>query len=157
MIIGTLDTMMTEKQSFPAAILEALAYLGSQDFMNMPDGKYPIGDKGMTANLQRYTTRSFEECRPEAHKKFIDIQFMVDGEEFLGWCPLSPDLVVTTSYDKEKDIVFFEELIPESSVVLFPRSFAVLYPGDVHRPCCAFDEPEQVVKVVVKIPVELVQ
>ena len=156
MIIGTIDTMMPEKLSYPAAIWEALEYLSSQDFTKMSDGKYSFGDKGMTATLQRYMTRPSEECRPEAHEKFIDIQFMVDGEEFLGWCPLSPDLVVHESYDKEKDVVFYESLIPDSSVVLFPGSFAVLYPGDVHRPCCALDEPEQVVKVVVKVPVELV-
>lgn len=157
MIIGTIETMMPEKLSYPAAICEALEYLSTQDFFKMKDGKYSVGDKGVTAILQRYTTRPVEECRPEAHEKFVDIQFMVDGEESLGWCPLSPDLVVSEEYNGDKDIVFFEELIPESSVVLFPGSFAVLYPGDVHRPSCALDEPHPVVKVVVKVPVELVQ
>ena len=155
MLIGTLDTMEKEKSAYPEPIWEALEYLRQQDFSKMEDGKYPIGTQGITANLQHYQTRPIEDCKPEAHEKYIDIQFMVEGEEALGWCPLSPDLVEAKSYDHDKDVIFYETLVPESSVILFPGSFAVLYPVDVHRPCCALDEPESVFKVVVKVPVEL--
>ena len=156
MLIGTLDTMEQEKSAYPAAIWEALEYLKTHDFTKMEDGKYPIGTQGITVNLEHYHTRPMENCQPEAHEKYIDIQFMVAGEESLGWCPLSPDLVVAKSYDHEQDVIFYETLVPESSVILFPGSFAVLYPVDVHRPCCALDEPELVCKAVVKVPVELV-
>ena len=153
MLIGTIETMELERIVYPPAILEALDFLKEHDFANMEDGKYPIGDKGSVANLQRYITRPIEECRPETHVVYADIQYIVEGEEELGWCPLSPDLVITQEYDAEKDVTFYERLLPESSVVLFPGSFAVLYPADVHRPCGAIDEPAPVTKVVVKVPV----
>ncbi len=156
MVIGSIETIEKEKLSYPPAIWDALVYLKTQDFSKMADGKYPVGDKGITAIVQHYKTRPVEKCLPEAHEKFIDIQFLVDGEEALGWCPLSPDLVVAENYDKDKDIVFYKSLVPDSSVILVPGSFAVLYPLDVHRPGCALDEPEPVSKVVVKVPVELV-
>ena len=156
MLIGTLDTMEKERSVYPEAIWESLEYLKTQDFTKMADGKYPIGDRGIVANVQRYMTRPTEECKPEAHEKFIDIQFVVEGEESLGWCPMSPDLVVAKSYDHGKDVIFYETLVPESSVILFPGSFAVLYPVDIHRPCCSLGDPERVCKVVVKVPVELV-
>ncbi len=156
MLIGTLDTMEKERSAYPKVIWDALIYLKEHDFSKMPDGNYPMGDMGITAKLQHYSTRPMEECIPEAHEEFIDIQFIVEGEEALGWCPLSPDLVVEHAYDREKDVIFYKTLIPESSVVLFPGSFAVLYPVDVHRPCCALDEPEPVCKVVVKVPVSMV-
>ncbi len=156
MVIGSIETIEREKLSYPPAIWEALKYLSTQDFSKMADGKYSIGDKGITVSLQHYKTRTLEECRPEAHEKYIDIQYMVEGEEALGWCPLSPDLVVSQSYDNDKDIIFYETLVPDSSVILVPGSFAVLYPLDVHRPCCELDGPEDVFKVVVKVPVGLV-
>ncbi len=157
MVIGTIENLEKEQKEHPAAIREALEYLRSQDFTKLPDGKYPIGDQGITANLQRYHTKDIDDCRPEAHKKYIDIQYLVEGEEYLGWCPLSPDLAADQEYDSEKDIIFYRKLVPDSNVILFPGSFAVLYPVDVHRPCGSIDdEPAAVTKVVVKIPVELV-
>ena len=55
------------------------------------------------------------------------------------------------------DVTFYEKLVPDSNLVLLPGSFAVLYPEDVHRPCCAVERgPAPVTKVVVKVSVDLV-
>ena len=65
---------------------------------------------------------------------------------------------VSTPYDEKTDVAFYKDLLPESSVMLADRNYAVLFPLDVHRPCGSLDEdnPSQVTKVVVKIPVKLV-
>ena len=73
----------------------------------------------------------------------------------MGWCPMSPELKVCDPYDQEKDIVFFDNLIPISGIELAAGDFAVLYPTDVHRPCGSPEGgPQQVTKVVVKIAID---
>ena len=70
----------------------------------------------------------------------------------------TPALKESAPYDEEKDIVFYERLEPESDFVLSEGCFAVLTPKDIHCPCVAIDEkPSPVLKVVVKIAVDLLE
>ncbi len=157
MFIGNIDVKNPAYGTYPEAIQRALDYLRSHDFTKMEDGTYPIEGEKMYAKVQRYETRLMESCRPESHQKFIDIQYVAEGEEYLGWCPFSPDLRTAAPYDAKNDVAFYEELVPESNLVLLAGSFAVLYPDDVHRPCGAIeDEPGHVTKVVIKVSVELI-
>ena len=157
MFIGKIENI--NDTEYNAVLKEVLEYLRVTDFSNMVEGVYNIGDKHITAKVQRYETRKAVDCKPETHTKFVDVQFVAEGEELLGWCPLSPELKITEDYNFAKDVTFYQKLIPESCVVLSTGSFAVLHPVDVHRPCCSVDEdkPSNVTKVVVKIPVELLK
>jgi YhcH/YjgK/YiaL family protein len=103
---------------------------------------------------QRYETAAKAEPRFEAHRKYIDVQFMVSGTEVIGWAPLSA-LAVTEAYDAEKDVCF--GLVKQglwTSVRLGAGQLAVLYPEDAHAPRLAAGAPSQAVKVVVKVAVE---
>ena len=154
MFIGIIDDKHIK---YNPPLSEVLEYLRVTDFSKIQDGDYPIGDKGIIAKVQRYRTRLIDECKPETHNKFVDVQFIAEGEEALGWCPLSPELEILEEYNDEKDVTFYKKLVPESCVILSSRSFAILYPVDVHRPCGSVDddEPSDVTKVVVKVPIEL--
>ena len=156
MFIGKIDDV--NETTYNPVIREVLDYLKTTDFSNMVEGSYHVNDK-IVAKLQRYETRHETECKPESHNKFVDVQFVAEGEEMLGWCPISPDIIVTEPYNFAKDVTFYQKLIPESCVVLSARNFAILYPVDVHRPCCSIDDddPSKVTKVVVKIPIEMLK
>lgn len=155
MIYGNMKEAASGFSKYPDAVQEALRFLSQHDFKNMPDGKYSIHGEDSYAILQRYETRVPESGKPEAHRQYVDIQYIVEGREELGWCPMSPELKVVEPYNQEKDIVFFDNLIPISGVTLEEGSFAVLYPTDVHRPCGTVgDIPTHVTKVVVKISVD---
>lgn len=157
MIIGNMSEAASGFSRYPEAIREALKFLQEQDFSAMADGKYPIHGEDSFAILQRYETRVPESGKPEAHRQYVDIQYIVEGREQLGWCPMNPELEVCDPYDPEKDLVFYSSLIPVTAMPLEQGSFAVLYPGDVHRPCGSLgDEPEKVTKVVVKISVDYI-
>ena len=156
MFIGSIDDLEKGSGIYHKELLAALEYLKTHNFAAMKDGRYAVRD-GIYFNLSRYKTKDMKDCPPESHRKYIDIQFIVEGEECLGWCPLSPDLTAIAPYDKDNDITFYKVLVPESSIILLAGNFAILYPEDVHRPCVAVEEPgEPVTKVVVKVPVELV-
>ena len=158
MFIGNIDNIDKDGGDFHSIIYAVLEYLRTTDFKNFNDGAYPVPHLDFIAKVQHYKTRPEEECRPESHEKFIDVQFVAEGEEILGWCPKSPDLKISEPYNEKADVTFYKSLIPESCMVLSARSYAVLFPLDVHRPCGSLDddEPSQVTKIVVKIPVELI-
>lgn len=101
---------------------------------------------------QAYQTAPQSEKKLEAHRKFIDIQFLASGEEkiFFGG---SGEFEVSEPYDAGKDAEFFRGT-PRECCVLRAGEFAVFFPEDAHQPgCMASDKPRKVQKVVVKIPV----
>ena len=111
MMTGIIGVSKDEQKGYAAALTKALAFLRTQDFRNMPEGRHDIDGDKVFALLSRYTTRPQAECVPEAHRRFVDVQYVAEGEEFLGWCPMSPDLAEMGPYDEEKDIIFYRALI----------------------------------------------
>jgi len=158
MFIGNIDNIDKDGGDFHPIIYSVLEYLRATDFSNFAEGAYPLPHTDFIAKIQRYKTKPVEDCRPESHERFIDVQFVAYGEEVMGWCPRSPDLEVSAPYDEKTDVTFYKQLLPESSVMLSARNYAVLFPLDVHRPCGSIEEeePSDVLKIVVKVPVELV-
>ena len=158
MLIGTIEGFNSNYGPYSEAVKRAVEFLREKDFSKMEDGRYEIDGELIYATVSRYTTKPVKECFPESHRRYIDVQYIVDGEEYLGWCPFTPDLKVKTPYDEKKDIEFYEKLVPESNFVLKPGVFAVLTTKDVHCPCRAIDDkPCKVLKVVVKVSTELLK
>ncbi|WP_462332115.1 NanQ anomerase/TabA/YiaL family protein [Schwartzia sp. (in: firmicutes)] len=158
MLIGTINEYNPARAAYADAVIRAIDFLRSKDFTKLEDGRYEIEGDLMYATVSRYTTKPAKECFPESHRRYYDVQFLAEGEEHLGWCPFTPDLKVKTPYDEEKDITFYEKLVPESNFVLKPGVFAVLTTKDVHCPCRAIDDkPGKVLKVVVKVSTELLK
>lgn len=118
--------------------------------MSTPTGRCVIDEKTY-ANIEEYNTKPHENCFFEAHKRYIDIQLLLKGEERLDVRHID-GLTVKTPYDDEKDLVFFENRDETASVKLQEGSFALLFPHDAHRPqMCLSGVSECVKKVVVKI------
>lgn len=154
MLIGSLGKLDQGYVTLPHSIRKALEYLKNHDLRTFESGRYDIEEGVSYAVIERYKTRLMAKCRPEVHEKYVDIQCVVEGEEYLGWCPLSPDLKIVVPYDAERDIAFYEALVPESNFILSAGNYAILYPNDVHRPQTAIDKPSAVTKVVVKVRVD---
>jgi YhcH/YjgK/YiaL family protein len=130
---------------------KALAYLANTDFTTLEDGRHPIEGEAVYAILNTYFTEPETKRSFEAHRKYIDVQCILRGREVIFWTPTA-ELKPAGEYSDEKDIVF---LAGESRARLQmkPGSFAVFYPEDAHKPNCAWEQPEQVRKVVVKVRV----
>ncbi|MBI4349884.1 MAG: YhcH/YjgK/YiaL family protein [Elusimicrobia bacterium] len=131
----------------------ALEFLRRPDIRDLPDGKYGLDGERVFALVQRYETIAAAEPRFEAHRKFIDVQFLASGTEIIGWAPLS-GLAVTEVYDEEKEACFGG--VPPGAwtpLRLETGQLAVLYPEDAHAPRLADGAPAPVIKVVVKISV----
>ena len=116
-----------------------------------PDGKIEIDRQRMYAMVFSYKTESTEGFPFEAHKKYIDVQIMLRGEERMD-VSLDADLPIRTPYSEDADAVLFDAPGSYSSLVARVGQFAVFFPGDVHRPCASLDGVStDVRKLVVKI------
>lgn len=154
MICGKVGELEKIKADEP--VLKALRYLKETDFSQVEDGRYDIDGDLIYAKLERYETLPESECRGEAHKKYIDVQFIFRGKEEFGFCALKDNLKKLTEYDEESDVVFFAEMPDEERKILADGEFIVFYPTDIHRPkVMANGEKAAVTKVVVKVAAEL--
>lgn len=119
---------------------------------NQPVGRvYLTYDKTVWANVDEYITKPLEDCKFEAHKKYIDIQFLLSGEEKIETA-FTDELKITEPYDENRDVMFLADTDYKAVLPLKKGYFALFSPTDAHKPQIAFSEPEKVKKIVVKIP-----
>ena len=119
--------------------------------VNTPTGRYDICEN-IYANIEEYNTKSELDATLESHKRYVDIQFLLNGVERINYCSID-GLVELTNYSYQKDIVFYHRPKMElNKLYLNSKNFAIFYPQDAHAPqittMCLQDN---VKKVVVKI------
>ena len=134
--------------SLSSSIEKALKFLRSTDFSKYEKGSYEIDGRNLYMNVEEYTTRVSDNI--EAHRKYIDIQYMINGEENMGVTTLD-NLVVTQEYSDEKDVEFYKGEAPLTLVK--ENEFIIFYPTDAHLPCQVAEIPKPVKKVIVKIKI----
>lgn len=129
----------------------ALKYLQGNDCTKLPVGKIPIRGEQVFALVQDNTTKPREQGVWEAHRKYIDVQFVAAGVEEMGYANIGT-LTVKKPYDEQTDFALFEGT---GSFVTIPAgSFTIFFPEDGHIPGSALDgKPAAVRKVVVKVAV----
>jgi biofilm protein TabA len=153
MIIDRLDNAAMYAGLGPR-IAAALDYLRRTDFTALPDGRYELDGDRLVAIVQRYRTKPPAGARWEAHRRYLDVQYVVQGVERIGYAPLLGSLAVETPYDAQKDIVFYAA---RGDLIEIPAgSFAIFAPQDVHSPSLTPNgsPPSDVLKVVMKCCVE---
>ena len=115
---------------------------------DQPEGRYSCGP--VWAMVQEGKTLPMKEGNYEAHRKYIDVQIVLKGEETVGWETISA-LRESIPYSEDEDIAFYEgEGIP---VRITEGMFYLVQPHDAHKPCRHMDQPGSYRKIVLKIPV----
>ena len=125
-----------------------MIYSGALDALDCGHYEY---DGGIFVNVMEYETK--ESGRFEAHRKYIDVQYIVSGEEAIAVAP-TDSLRVTREYDADGDILFGEG--EGTRYTLRAGQAIVLMPEEAHMPSLRTlrtDKPGKVRKAVVKIPV----
>jgi YhcH/YjgK/YiaL family protein len=129
---------------------KAFDYLNNTDFSKTELGKYEIDGDNIFALVNEYNTKDEIEGKLEAHKKYIDVQFVAEGEELMGYAPLENQKVID-EYNLRNDITFYSG---EKSFALVKEGmFAIFFPTDVHLPGIKVKDKSYVKKVVVKVKV----
>lgn len=139
---------------YPLAIQKAINYLKTHEFYSMEAGDYEIEGEKMFAKVFDITSKVIEQTHPEFHKKYIDVQYWVSGEELCGIAPAAErDRIIEA--DKSQDLYFLEDVEGEGFIKARKGCYAVFFPNDVHRPGIAVHQPLTYRKVVVKVSTEL--
>lgn len=132
---------------------KAFEFLKETNLKDMENGRYEIDGDEIYVALQDYNTKPESEGKFEAHKDYIDIQFIVSGTEKLGYGNIEHYSPIT-EYDKEKDIVFLNNLESQNHFVFAKENdFVVFTPQDAHMPCILINDSAYVKKAVVKIKI----
>ena len=136
-------------ESLHAGFRAGFEFLAQKDLVSLPGGRHEIDGARIFALVNRDPGRGIEGARLEAHRKYIDIQYLVDGRERIGWRPLAGCRRLTDPYDADRDIMFFADA-PETWIDLALGQYMIFYPQDAHAPLAAEGDN---VKVVIKVAV----
>ena len=131
-------------------IYEGLKFL-QQAEPDIENGVHVINPR-VKAIVLEYETKAVNENGYEAHRKFIDIQYLLKGTEKNCCLPIEK-LKETKPYKEEIDAAFYEAAVPAQELMLGDGFFAIYFPQDGHMPCLIVDESEKVKKVVVKVEI----
>ena len=142
-------------KNYPEAIQKAIAYVTNTDFDKVEDGVYEIEGRKLYAQVFTHTSKPKEECNPELHRKYLDVQFWICGEELFGIAPSNGVGKCIEEID-ERDLYFYDGVENESFVHAVKGCYAVFFTNDVHRPgVCIDGKPLTYRKVVIKVSTEL--
>jgi YhcH/YjgK/YiaL family protein len=131
-------------------VAAGLKYLTETNFAGMPNGKVEIRGKEIYAIVNQYETKPQDQGKWEAHRRYIDIQYVVGGCEKVGFGDVA-DMKIAQDYNAEKDCAFYSG--KGDFVSLSPGLFAIFLPHDAHMPGVTHGAPSKVTKVVVKVAV----
>lgn len=129
----------------------ALAFLQQTDLSSLAPGKHVIDGDNLYAMALQYTTKTAEEWSQfEAHRNYIDVQYVLEGSEQMGYADLDA-LTVTQEYNPDKDALLLKG---DGDFLHAPAgTFLVFWPTDAHLPGRALTGPAPVKKIVVKVKV----
>ncbi len=153
MIVSDLAHLPTQLKT-NSALDQAIEFLRQAGWQGHADGTIPIDGARVYGLLQSHTTRVQPDAvRFEGHYKYIDIQYIIEGEETIFWTPTA-GLTPTVPYDDTQDIWFSQVSRQGTIAVALSRGqLVVLFPEDAHAPMYCVVAPSRVRKLVIKVMV----
>jgi biofilm protein TabA len=127
---------------------KAFAYLKSTDLNKITKGKYPIDGDNVFASVTADSTKDYGKTNWESHRKYIDIQYVIDGEEKIGVYPVAK-ATVTKEYDEKRDAANYSADGKLYSAT--PGTFFIFFPSDAHRPNITPGGNKVDKKIVIKV------
>ena len=146
MILDTLENYQLYN-AINERIAKGFDFLRTTDLDSLPSGKHDIEGDTIFALVQEYQTKPLEDCKLESHKKYIDIQFVIRGEEMMGVTTQNNQKIIEVN--EEKDYTFYEGTT--SLVRVSKGMFTIFFPDDLHQPCVQTESAAEVKKVVIKV------
>ena len=138
---------------FPSVLRKVIELLRGTGDGGPESGWVGVESTSVEVKNVTYETEPEARRRFETHRKNVDVQLLLEGEERIYWANRE-SLGVIEEYDEEKDLVFHTG-DAEAAVDMKPGMVAVFFPTDAHKPNCSRDEePVRVRKVVVKVPAD---
>jgi biofilm protein TabA len=144
-----LDTLANSDQyaALHSLFARAFEFLRGTDLHALTPGKHPVQGEQLFAIVEACAGRTRAEAKLECHRRYIDIQLVLEGVDEMGWKPVADCVEPMTEYEAARDIRFFKDA-PSSWVATPPGSFCLFFPSDAHAPLVSAG---MIRKVVVKV------
>ena len=132
---------------------KAVERIKSINTENYAAGQIVIDGKDVFLNLFEYDTKDAALSTSEAHRKYIDVMYVVEGEETVLVKNLADESCITKEYDKADDYLLAKTDADASAIRLYPGMLLILFPEDAHAPGCNTDSTHHVKKIVGKVKI----
>ncbi len=130
-------------------IKNAIEYIKKTNFLEMETGKHEINEN-MFVLVNAYETQENKLEILEAHKTYIDFQYILEGSELIEY-ELFNQQKIHTHYNTEEDYILYQTSKAKSQIQFNTGMFAILFPNDLHLPGVINKEKSKVKKIVLKI------
>jgi len=135
-------------QGLSLRLKKALRYISKTDFSQLENGTYDVVKDEIFAIVNRFETVDAKLEKPEVHRKYIDVQYVFEGKETLGFA-IKQSQPIYKEYNEEEDYELYDA---ELDYVKFEKGmFAIFFPDDLHAPSVHLDKATSASKVVVKV------
>jgi len=131
----------------------AFEFLDKKTLADVPVGKHAIEGEQIYALVQKLASRAAETAQFESHRKYIDVHYVVSGQETSGSAP-ARDLKLAVPYDESKDVMLYNVPQQYTKIEVRPGQFVIYRPGQAHLPNCHLQGPHDLHKVVIKVHVD---
>jgi biofilm protein TabA len=128
---------------------KAFAFLKEQNLQTLAKGKYPIDGDNVFVSVTEDPSKDFDKTNWESHRKYIDVQCIIIGEEKMGKWPVAKATTVTKEYDEKKDVANYTA--PGKFYSIPAGTFIIFFPGEAHRPNITPGGNKVVKKIVIKV------
>jgi YhcH/YjgK/YiaL family protein len=133
-----------------AAWDKAFAYLKNTDLKTLSNGRHVIDGDNVYAIVTEAPTKDYNKTAFESHRKYIDLQYVITGEENMAKAPLA-SVTVSRPYDEATDLANY---IGEGKIYTVPAgTFMLFFPTEAHRPNITPGGNKMVKKIVIKVKV----
>ncbi|WP_421260522.1 YhcH/YjgK/YiaL family protein [Aeromonas sp. 600774] len=148
MITGSLNTLQRTPLPAPLDRIMVEVVKSVTRWRDAPLGKSEIDGLKLFCLVSEEMTEPATDRRGEFHRDYLDIQLLLDGEEWIG---VGPHEYADEGADYPHPDLWFVDDEQTTYLALQPGDFAIFWPGELHRPLCTFNQPTKVKKLVVKV------
>ena len=148
MIVDKIENIDTYKE-LSANIKRTINYIKATDFTKMKLGKHEI-DEYIFALVNKYETQENSLNILEAHKKYIDFQYILQGREIIEHEFLNNQRI-HKEYNEENDYSLYYSTEEKNKIKFSEGMFSILFPDDLHMPGIINKESSEIFKIVFKI------
>src|SRR6188768_3878702 len=129
---------------------KAFAYLKQTNLQTLANGRYAVDGDNVYAIVTEAPTKDYDKTAFESHRKYIDLQYVIEGEENMAKTPVT-SVTVNKPYDKAADIAYYTG---DGKIYTVPAgTFMLFFPTEAHRPNITPGGNKVVKKIVIKIKV----
>lgn len=134
--------------SYSKNMEKAINYILTHNLNDLPFGKTNIDDETIYINKSNVELKKSDSLKYESHKKYIDIQIDLDGDESIyinnGTC----DCIKT--YKEVEDFALYGFSNPDLIINLDKNCCAIIFPNEIHMPCIKH-KAKSIIKCVIKV------